>query len=162
MQISSVNNYQNSTNFTGFRVNPQSMEQVMERFDTLSTKKLLKATQIIREEAKNPVNIAVTDISEEMWHKTPYSWNATINGKIYDNLNPNTPSAYNFMYFLRRLSNKAQKLNPNKPSSLETKIQKYRNKIEQLQLKQRLANGESEEKIRDNYLDQIFELIRIK
>jgi len=162
MQISSVNNYPQNTNFTGFRVEPKSVDKVMERFEDLSTKKLLKSLQIVRKEASNPTHIHVEDVSEELWHKMPYSWNATIGGKDYDNLNPNAPSAYSFTYFLRRLSNKAQRLNPIKQSRTEKQIQKQQNKLEFLQLKDRLAKGEDEQKIRDNLLDQIFELIRIK
>lgn len=162
MQISSVNNYQSNPNFTGFKVRggDKVMDRVMETFQELSTPDLLKATQIVRKEANNPVKIDIEDLGYYFGQPMNGHWNATIGGKTYNNGNPHSLSAFSLIHFMKKLSDKAQKFNPFKASKGEQRILEQKNKLELMELKNNLKNGADEEAIRDGLLDNIFELIR--
>lgn len=157
-----INYYQNNPNFTGFRVRggEASLDRVMETFQDLSTPDLLKSLQIIKKEANNPVKIDIEDLGYYFGQPVNGHWDVTIGGKTYTNGNPHSLSAYSLVHFLKKLSNKAQKFNPLRMSKGEERILEQKNKLELMELKNSLKNGEDEVTIRDGMLDYIFELIR--
>ena len=89
-------------------------------------------------------------------------WEATVGDKVLSNGNMYGVAAYNLKYFMNKVAKEAEKLNPKKLSSDAKKIQAHKDAIELIRLKKKLKDGKNEIAIRDNLLDQIFELIRIK
>lgn len=159
MQIG--NHYQNNPNFTGFRVRggAASLDRIMETFEADSTPKILKSLQVIRREARNPRPIDIEDLGYCGGLEACGHWEAVVGDKIYTNSNMYTRSAYDNAHFLNKLS---KKNHANKIHKIDTKISEQNDKLELLEMKKRIKNGENEQNIRDNLLDQIFELIKIK
>lgn len=160
MQIS--NNYHSNTNFTGFKVQPKSIDRVMETFENCTTTDLLKHLQLLRREAKNPVKIDLEDLGFYSGQPALGHWEATVGDKVLSNGNMFSVSAYSLKHFLNKVANEAQKLNPKKISADAQKIQNHKDAIELIKLKSQLKNGKDKTAIRDNLLDQIFEIIRVK
>lgn len=147
---------------TGFKVtNPNAMDRVMQTFDGMSTKNLVKSVQTLREGSKTGKLIDIDDLGYASGQKCNGHWEAKVDGQTKTNGNPYSLSAYSKTHFLKKLLGIADKGQP-KTASADKQTLKHQNKLEWLDIKKRLQNGESEQGIRDNLKDQIFEILRVK
>lgn len=160
MNISGVVNQ--GKKLTGFRVpNEGAIDRVMQTFDDLSTKNLVESLQTLRRGQNTGTRIDIDDLGYAFGQECHGHWDATINGKTYSNGNPHRLSAYSLTHFLKKLLGIAEKGQP-KAAAVDRQILKNENKLEWLNIKKRIKSGEAEQGIRDNLLDQIFEIIRVK